>query len=136
MECSWSKVTGSNQVFQGQWSSSLTYNGTPNGLSIGAKAGIGVGAGIGGVATIAAVIAFCYKRHIKAAVREVPPEMDGQAMQAPGQTRADKSAEPSPYRVVDKVRAVCASWRMLATAPTAVVGSLSSNPHVSSHIGA
>ena len=44
----------------------------------------------------------------------------------------DKSAEPSPYRVVDKVRAVCASWRMLATAPTAVMGSLSSNPHLMS----
>ena len=56
MECSWSKVIGSNQVFQGQWSSSFTCNGTFNELSIGAKAGIGVGAGIGGVATIAAVI--------------------------------------------------------------------------------
>ena len=91
MECSWPKVTGSNQVFQGQWSSSFTCNGTSNGLCTGAKAGIGVGAGIGGVATIAAVIAFCFKRHIKAAVREVPPEMDGQAMQAPGPTRAERS---------------------------------------------
>jgi hypothetical protein len=94
MECSWSKVTGSNQVFQGQWSSSFTCNGTSNGLSTGAKAGIGVGAGIGGVATIAVVIAFCYKRHIKAAVREVPPEMDGQAMQARGPTRAERSEGP------------------------------------------
>jgi hypothetical protein len=39
---------------------------------------------------------------------------------------ADKSAESSPYRIIDKVKAGCASWRMLATAPMAVMESMSS----------
>lgn len=71
VQCSWLEGDTSNKVFQGQWVSSFTCNGTSSGLSTAAKAGIGVGVGIGGLIIFVTVILCCLKRLRKGFAAEV-----------------------------------------------------------------